>query len=113
MGLWKYSFVNDTFYFSNRVFWFSAKSFFRLWTTIPFSIGFQSFYDMFLNNFKDVLEAYSLSKICKVVLEYTLKMFSTYFIIKEQENLVDNKKCQAGFRPQGNKILNEVYAMKA
>jgi hypothetical protein len=26
-----------------------------------------------LNNFKDFLEAYSLSKICKIVLVYTLK----------------------------------------
>jgi hypothetical protein len=26
-----------------------------------------------LNNFEDFLEAYSLSKICKIVLEYTLK----------------------------------------
>ena len=68
---------------------------------------------MFLNDFKDVLEAYSLLKICKLVLEHTLKCFMTYFIVSEQENLVDNQKCQAGFRPLNNKILNEVYAMKA
>ena len=32
-------------------------------------------------------------------------MFSTDFIFRQQENLVDNKKCQAGFRPLCNKIL--------
>ena len=32
-------------------------------------------------------------------------MFSTDFIFRQQENLVDNQKCQAGFRPQCNKIL--------
>ena len=32
-----------------------------------------TFQDIFLNNFKYFLEAYSLSKICKIVLEYTLK----------------------------------------
>ena len=32
-------------------------------------------------------------------------MFSTNFIFKQQENLVDNQKCQAGFRPLCNKIL--------
>ena len=31
-------------------------------------------------------------------------MFSTYFIFRQQENLVDNQKCQAGFRPLCNKI---------
>ena len=31
-------------------------------------------------------------------------MFSTDFIFKQQENLVDNQKCQAGFRPLCNKI---------
>ena len=31
-------------------------------------------------------------------------MFSTDFIFRQQENLVDNKKCQAGFRPLCNKI---------
>ena len=34
---------------------------------------FWTFYCIFLNNFKDFLEAYSLSKICKIVFEYTLK----------------------------------------
>ena len=34
---------------------------------------FWTFQCIFLNNFKDILEAYSLSKICKIVLEYTLK----------------------------------------
>ena len=33
------------------------------------------------------------------------KMFSTDFIFRQQENLVDNQKCQAGFRPLFNKIL--------
>ena len=33
------------------------------------------------------------------------KMFSTDFIFKQQENFVDNQKCQAGFRPLCNKIL--------
>ena len=33
------------------------------------------------------------------------KMFSTDFIFRQQENLVDNQKCQAGFRPLCNKIL--------
>ena len=32
-------------------------------------------------------------------------MFSTDFIFRQQENLVDNQKCQAGFRPICNKIL--------
>ena len=32
-------------------------------------------------------------------------MFSTGFIFRQQENLVDNQKCQAGFRPLCNKIL--------
>ena len=32
-------------------------------------------------------------------------MFSTDFILRQQENLVDNQKCQAGFRPLCNKIL--------
>ena len=38
-------------------------------------------------------------------------MFSTDFIFRQQENLVDNQKCQAGFRPLCNKILllNRVY----
>jgi hypothetical protein len=33
------------------------------------------------------------------------KMFSTDFIFRKQENLVDNQKCQAGFRSLCNKIL--------
>ena len=32
-------------------------------------------------------------------------MFSTDFIFRQQENLVDNQKCKAGFRPLCNKIL--------
>ena len=32
-------------------------------------------------------------------------MFSTDFIFRQQEDLVDNHKCQAGFRPLCNKIL--------
>ena len=32
-------------------------------------------------------------------------MFSTDFIFRQQENLVDNQKCQAGFRQLCNKIL--------
>ena len=31
-------------------------------------------------------------------------MFSIDFIFRQQENLVDNQKCQAGFRPLCNKI---------
>ena len=31
-------------------------------------------------------------------------MFSTDFTFRQQENLVDNQKCQAGFRPLCNKI---------
>ena len=31
-------------------------------------------------------------------------MFLTDFIFRQQENLVDNQKCQAGFRPLCNKI---------
>ena len=34
---------------------------------------FWTFQCIFLNNFKDFLEAYSLLKICKIVLEHTLK----------------------------------------
>ena len=33
------------------------------------------------------------------------KMFSTDYIFRQQENLVDNQKCQAGFRPLCKKIL--------
>ena len=33
------------------------------------------------------------------------KMFSTDFIFRQQKNLVDNQKFQAGFRPLCNKIL--------
>ena len=33
-------------------------------------------------------------------------MFSTDFIFRQQENLVDNQKCQAGFRQLCNKIVN-------
>ena len=32
-------------------------------------------------------------------------MFSTDFIFRQQENLVDNQKCQAGFRLLCNKVL--------
>ena len=32
-------------------------------------------------------------------------MFSTDFIFRQPENLVDNQKCQAGFRPLSNKRL--------
>ena len=32
-------------------------------------------------------------------------MFSTDSIFRKKENLVDNQKCQAGFRPLCNKIL--------
>ena len=32
-------------------------------------------------------------------------MFSTDFIFRQKENLVDNQKCKAGFRPLCNKIL--------
>ena len=35
-------------------------------------------------------------------------MFSTDFIFRQQENLVDNQNCQAGFRPLCNKILLSV-----
>ena len=39
------------------------------------------------------------------------EMFSTNFIFRQQENLVDNQKCQAGFRPLCNKIpLLEIVA---
>ena len=31
-------------------------------------------------------------------------MFSTDFIFRKQENLVDNQKCQTGFRPLCNKV---------
>ena len=37
-------------------------------------------------------------------------MFSTDFIFRQQENLVDNQKCQARFRPLCNKILLLTYA---
>ena len=36
-------------------------------------------------------------------------MFSTDFIFRQQENLVDNQKCQAGFRPLCNKILFQTW----
>ena len=34
-------------------------------------------------------------------------MFST--VLRQKENLVDNKKCQAGFRPLCNKILIRTF----
>ena len=37
------------------------------------------------------------------------KMFSTDFIFRQQENLIDNQKCQTGFRPLGNKILSKYF----
>ena len=33
-----------------------------------------------------------------------LKLFSTDFIFRQQENLADNQKCQAGIRPLRKKI---------
>ena len=36
-------------------------------------------------------------------------MFSTDFIFRQKENLVDNQKCQAGFRPLCNKILFQSF----
>ena len=57
-----------------------------------------------------LLEAYSLSRICKIVLKYRYpKMFSTstvlnWFHLQTTRNLVDNQKCQTGFRPLCNKI---------
>ena len=36
-------------------------------------------------------------------------MFSTDFIFRQQENLVDNQKCWAGFRPLCNKILLKLH----
>ena len=41
------------------------------------------------------------------------KMFSTDFIFRQQENLVDNQKCQARFRPLCNKILFPLIAVRA
>ena len=35
-------------------------------------------------------------------------MFSTDFVFRQQENLVDNQKYQSGFRPLCNKITNAV-----
>ena len=40
-------------------------------------------------------------------------MFSTDFIFRQQENLVDNQKCQAGFRPLCNKILLSTTTIQA
>ena len=40
-------------------------------------------------------------------------MFSTDFIFRQQENLVDNQKCQAGFRPLCNKIRVSVQGVKS
>ena len=34
------------------------------------------------------------------------KMFLADFIFRQQENQVDNQKCQAGFRPLCNKVLS-------
>ena len=42
-------------------------------------------------------------------------MFSTDFIFRQQENLVNNQKCQAGFRPLCNKILflkREIFSIE-
>ena len=39
-------------------------------------------------------------------------MFSTDFIFRQQENLVDNQKCQAGFRLLCNKILFQYRKLK-
>ena len=38
-------------------------------------------------------------------------MFSTDFIFRQQENLVDNQKCQAGFRLLCNKILGDLVKL--
>ena len=38
-------------------------------------------------------------------------MFSPDFIFRQQEILVDNQKCQAGFRPLCNKILVRAPAL--
>ena len=38
-------------------------------------------------------------------------MFSTDFIFRQQENLVDNQKSQAGCRPLRNKILLPSWEM--
>ena len=40
-------------------------------------------------------------------------MFSTDFIFRQQENLVDNQKCWAGFRPLCNKILFNIVQQYA
>ena len=54
-----------------------------------------------MNNFKNFLE-------------YTYpKMFSTDFIFRQQENIVDNQKCQAGFRPLCNKILLWIFFIRS
>ena len=39
-------------------------------------------------------------------------MFSTDFIFRQQENLVHNQKCQAGFRPLCNNILLLCFCLK-
>ena len=39
-------------------------------------------------------------------------MFSTDFIFGQQENLVDNQKCQAGFRPLCNIILYMIFILQ-
>ena len=38
-------------------------------------------------------------------------MISTDFIFRQQENLVDNQKCRAGFRPLYNKILFKIHSL--
>ena len=46
-----------------------------------------------MNNFKDFIEAYSVLKICKIVLKYTYpKIFSTDFIFR-------NKKIKQKYPP--------------
>ena len=52
---------------SRQTFWFELDF------LLPKMNQFWTFLVIFLNNFKYFLEAYSLSKICKIVLEYTLK----------------------------------------
>ena len=34
------------------------------------------------------------------------KMFSTDFIFRQQENLIDNKKCQAGYMAMQQNTIN-------
>ena len=58
-----------------------------------------------MNNFKHFFKAYSLSKICKIVLKYTLKCSELISSSDNKKILLTTRNVRLGFRPLCNKIL--------